>query len=90
MTTNSQAEIKMLTTPTMMFDEDLIYVKPFYYHYICYGGFPGGMVVNNPPASGRDARETGSIPESGRSPGVGNDNSLQYSCLGNCMGRGAW
>ena len=89
MTTNSQAEIKMLTTPTMMFDEDLIYVKPFYCHYICYGGFRGGMVVNNPPANGRDARETGSIPESGRSPGVGNDNSLQYSCLGNRMGRGA-
>ena len=32
----------------------------------------------------------GSIPGSGRSPGEGNDNPLQYSCLGNPMDRGAW
>ena len=36
------------------------------------------------------ARDTGSIPESGRSPGEGNSNPLQYSCLGNPMDRGAW
>ena len=53
-------------------------------------GLPGGLVVKNPPASGRDARDMGSIPESGRSPGEGNGNSLQYSCLGNPMDRGAW
>ena len=33
---------------------------------------------------------TGSIPGLGRSPGVGNDNLLQYYCLGNSMSRGAW
>ena len=35
-------------------------------------------------------RRLASIPESGRSPGVGNGNSLQHSCLGNPMDRGAW
>ena len=34
--------------------------------------------------------EVGSIPGSGRSPGDGNGNPLQYSCLGNAMDRGAW
>ena len=43
-------------------------------------------MVKNPPASaGED-----SILESGRSPGGGNGNPFQYSCLGNSMDRGAW
>ena len=50
-------------------------------------GFLGGSVLKNLPASPRDA---GSIPGSGRSPGEGNGNPLQYSCLGNPMDRGAW
>ena len=50
-------------------------------------GFPGGLMVKNPPAN---AGEAGLIPGSGRSPGEGNGNSLQYSCLGNPMDRGAW
>ena len=49
-------------------------------------GFPGGSVVKNPPASLGD---TGSIPGSGRSPGEGSGNPLQYSCLENPMKRGA-
>ena len=49
-------------------------------------GFPGGSVVKNLPAM----QETGSIPGLGRSPGEGNGNLLQYSCLGNVMGRRAW
>ena len=53
-------------------------------------GFPGGTVVKNLPASTGDSSDVGSIPESGRSPGVGNGNSLQYSCLENPMSRGAW
>ena len=52
-------------------------------------GFPGGSVVNNPPASARDTRDMGSVPGSGRSPGGGNGNPLQYSCLHNSMDRGA-
>ena len=41
-------------------------------------------------ANAGDARDTGSIPGSGRSPEVGNGNSLQYSCVENSMDRGAW
>ena len=50
-------------------------------------GFPGGTVVKNPSVN---AADVGSIPELGRSPGVGNGNPLQHSCLGNPMDRGAW
>ena len=47
-------------------------------------------MVNNLPANTGDAADTGLIPGSGRSPGVENDNPLQYSCLENSMNRGAW
>ena len=50
-------------------------------------GFTGGSVVKNPTANEGDA---GSISGSGRSPGVGNGNLPQYSCLGNPMDRGDW
>ena len=52
-------------------------------------GFPGGTRVKNLPASAGDTRDTGSIPGSGKSPGVGNGNPLQYSSLENTMDRGA-
>ena len=48
------------------------------------------LVVKNTPANAGDVRDTGSIPGSGRSPGVGNCNPLQYSCLENPLDRGAW
>ena len=48
------------------------------------------LVVRNLPASAGDARNSGLIPELGRSPGKENGNSLQYSCLENPMDRGAW
>ena len=47
------------------------------------------LVVKNPPANAGDARDVGWIPRLGRSPGEGNGNPLQYSCLGNPMHRGA-
>ena len=47
-------------------------------------------MVKNPPANAGDMRDMGSIPGSGRSPGGGHDNPLQYSCLENPMDRGAW
>ena len=47
-------------------------------------------MVKNPPASARYIRGTGFIPRSGRSPGGGRVNPLQYSCLENPMDRGAW
>ena len=52
--------------------------------------FPGGALVKNSPANAGDIRDTGSIPGSGRSPGGGHGNPLQYSCLQNPMDRGAW
>ena len=48
------------------------------------------LVIKKLPANETDMRETGSIPGSGRFPGGGNGNSLQYSCLENPMDRGAW
>ena len=48
-------------------------------------GFPDGTVVKSPLAHAVDARDLGSIPGSGRSPGVGNGNPLQYSCLENSI-----
>ena len=47
-------------------------------------------MVKNLPASGGDARDPGSVPGSGRSPGGGHGSPLQYSCLENPMDRGAW
>ena len=52
-----------------------------------FSGFPGGSVVKNLPAK---AEDPDSVPGFGRSPGEGNGNPLQYSCLGNPMDIGAW
>ena len=48
------------------------------------------LVVKNPPTIAGDIRDVGSIPGSGRSPGGGHGNPLQFSCLENPMDRGAW
>ena len=50
-------------------------------------GFSGDSVVKNLPAN---AGDVGLIPGSGKSPGEGNGNPPQYSCLENPMDRGAW
>ena len=50
-------------------------------------GFLGGSVVTNMPVN---AGDMGLISGSGRSPGEGNGNPLQYSSLGNSIDRGAW
>ena len=61
----------------------------FIYTYICkeLGNFPGG---SDSKASAYSAGDPGSIPVLGRSPGEGNGNPLQYSCLENPMDGGAW
>ena len=56
----------------------------------CSCGFPGGIVVKNPPANTGDVKDEGSIPSLRRSPAVGNGNPLQYSCLENPVDRRAW
>ena len=61
----------------------LIYRVDFYRS----SGCPGGSVVKNLIAI---AGDLGSMPGLGRSPGEGNVNPFQYSCLGNPMDRGAW
>ena len=48
------------------------------------------FLVKNLPTNAEDIRDLGSIPGSGRTPGEGNGNPLQYSCLENPMDRGAW
>ena len=48
------------------------------------------LAVKNPPANEGDIRDTGSIPGSGKFPGGGHGNPLQYSCLENPMDRGTW
>ena len=57
----------------------------------CYSiDFPDDSVGKKYACNAGDTGDTGSIPGSGRSPGGGNGNLLQYSCLENPMDRGAW
>ena len=53
-------------------------------------GFPGGTSGKELSCQCKRHKTEGSIPRSGRSPGVGKGNPLQYSCLKNLMDRGAW
>ena len=53
-------------------------------------GFPEATVIMHLTASAGGARDVNSIPGFGRSPGVGNWNPLQYSCVENSTDRGAW
>ena len=53
-------------------------------YFVVTSGFPSGA-SDNPPASAGDVRDTGLIPGSGRSPGDGDGNPFQYSCLENPM-----
>ena len=48
------------------------------------------LVIKNPPVNARDVRDAGSTPGSGRAPGEGNGNILQYSCLGNPGDKVGW
>ena len=64
-----------------------------FYLFLCVSvasTMPGSSIIKNPPANAGDTRDAGSIPGLGRSPGVGNGNLLQYSCLETPMGRGVW
>ena len=68
-----------------MFESTLFIITTswiIFFEFIC-------SLVKNLPANAGDTGDMGSIPGSGRAPGVGNGNSLQYSCLGNSMDREA-
>ena len=69
----------------MLYSKTLLFIY-FIYDSVHFLGFPSDSVVKNPPANAGDA---GSIPGSERSPGEGNSNPPQYSCLGNPMDRRA-
>ena len=77
----------MLIIPFLKCQAYISYLFTFVFWPNVLRGFPGGSVAKNPPGN---AEDTGLIPGSGRSPGGGNGNALQYSCLGNPMDRGAW
>ena len=76
-----------------MCEKRCLCAESFYHHLMGFcgasatHGFPGSSVVKNPPAN---AGDVDSMPGSGRAPGEGKGNPLQYSCLGNPMERGAW
>ena len=61
-----------------------------HFHFHAILSFPGGTVAKNPPASAAGPRSAGSVPGLEGSPGEGNGDPLQYSCLGNSTARGAW
>ena len=56
----------------------------------CVGASQVALVVKNPPANAGNTRDADSIPGSGRCPGKGHGNSLQYSYLGNATENGSW
>ena len=85
----SDMDIKIATSPLSMHKTFRVRLK-FFITFPHILGFPGCSMVKNPPAKAGDARDIGSIPGRGRSPGEGNSNPLQYSCLENPMDRGAW
>ena len=72
----------------------LLYNFPFFYLLLGFGvriwSLPGDTVVKNTSANAGDTRDTGLIPGLGRSPGEGNEDPLQYSCLENPKDRGDW
>ena len=80
---------KQILFSVNLFSQKTLFFGFFFFSFnICNKiSFPGGSVVKNPPAN---AGNVGSIPGLGRSPRGGHSNSLQYSCLGNPMDRGAW
>ena len=65
-------------------------IEMFYGRSASIKGFLDGSMAKNPPASAEDAGDLGSIPGTGKSPGGGNGNPHQYSCLENSMDRGDW
>ena len=68
-----------------------VILRVFFPPSLClYRASQVALVVKNSPANAGDIRDMGSIPGSGRSPGEGNGNPLQYSCPENPMDRGAW
>ena len=80
------------TLLTWLSSSSSIHMYTFFFIFFCIMvycrmGFPGDSVVKNPPANAEDAGDESSISGLGRSPGGGNGNPLQYSCLGYSRGQ---
>ena len=76
----------ILSSISVFFNESFLHIRlPNYWSFSF--SFPGGSEVK---ASACNVGDPGSIPGSGRSPGEGNSNPLQYSCLENPMDGGGW
>ena len=72
-------------------DEEKSFFNSIYLHNLSlHCASQAALVVKNLPDNTGDAKDTGLIPGSGRSPGEGNGNPLQYFCLENSMGREIW
>ena len=84
---NDSFVINQVTLCTWVCFSAFCFISVFVYPYLNTWAFQVAQMVKNPPAN---AGNSCSIPGSGRSPGKGNGNSLQYSCLGNLLDRGAW
>ena len=72
------------------YDKPRVCVEKERHHSADKGPYSQGPGGSDGKASARNAGDPGSIPGLGRSPGEGNGNLLQYSCLENPMARGAW
>ena len=66
------------------------WLPSLFYSSVLVRVFQGSLVVKNLPANAGDLRDEGSIPGSGRFPGGGHGNPIQYSCLEKPMGRIVW
>ena len=87
---NDTPWVKQVKSPALRFSSDLIWLMAetlLGAHTDLPMDFPGG---SDGKASAYNAGDLGSIPGLGRSPGEGNGNPFQYSCLGNPMDRGVW
>ena len=68
----------------------LLVTISLFFKCVSISGIPSGTSGKDLPANAGDIKGKGLIPESGRSPGGGHRNPLQYSCLKHSMDRGAW
>ena len=86
--------VRWVYTLTVFNSKVIFNFHPFSFHinisHYSHWGFPGSTSGKNLPANAGDIKDVGSVPGTGRSPGGGHSNPLQYSCLGNPMDRGAW
>ena len=88
--TNKQGDNKQITVGSVLLVNCVHSGKVIYLHGAALVGLPQWLSSKESSWNAGDTGDSSLIPGSGRSPGEENDNPLQYSCLENPMGRGAW